>query len=177
MRGATQEIRVRAEILHRRALALDPKMLRRFRTLPQFNPANIRRRDCLAVLAAEMGFASWPQAKRVLSGLDATDFGRLLCPNRCGGHLNLWYKTHEEAARVREGRRGWLLGYRHQFLVVDRYYIETLGLDPDDPDWTAIDFDWARREDTQPGCGAARARLYAKLIRQLPREAAGTREG
>ena len=104
MHDAVQEIRVRAEILHRRALALEPQALERFRKLPKFDPADIQRRDCLRVLAAEMGFASWPQAKRVLTGLDTTDCGTLLCPKTCAGHLNLWYKTREEAAAARENR-------------------------------------------------------------------------
>ena len=51
--------------------------------------------------------------------------------------------------------------------VVDRYFIETLGLDPDDPDWKMIGFDWVRQADV-----AARTRLYSKLVAQLPREAA-----
>lgn len=111
MLDAIQEIRVRAEVLHRRALTLDANTLRRFRRLPHFDPTDIRRHECFTVLATEMGFPSWPHAKRVLSGLNTTDFGTLLCPNKCGGHLNLWYKAHEEAATVRERRGGWLLAY------------------------------------------------------------------
>jgi hypothetical protein len=50
---------------------------------------------------------------------------------------------------------------------VDRFYIESLGLDPDDHDWQAIGFDWVRPRDVD-----ARTRLYAKLVAALPREAA-----
>jgi hypothetical protein len=177
MLDAIQEIRVRAEVLHQRALTLDANTLRSFRRLPHFDPTDIRRHECFTVLASEMGFPSWPHAKRVLSGLNTTDFGTLLCPNKCGGHLNLWYKAHEEAATVRERRGGWLLAYRSQFLVVDRYYVETLGLDPQDPDWIALGFDWARGRERQPEYVAARARLYGQLIAQLPRETAETMKG
>ena len=45
-------------------------------------------------------------------------------------------------------------------MIVDRYFIETLGLDPEDPDWEAIGRDWVR-----PASLKARERLYAKLIR------------
>ncbi len=165
MRDAVQEIHVRAEIVHHRAAAGDPATLRRFRKLADFDPTCVRRRDCLAVLAAEMGFLNWPEARRVLRGEPASNFGTLLCPKRCCGHLNLWYKTREEAAGMREQRGGFLLAFRHQFLVVDRYYIESLRLDPEDPDWEAIGFDW-----TRPGCEAPRARLYSKLLATLPLE-------
>ena len=105
MNDAVQEIRVRAEILHRKAQTNNVTTLKRFRGVPDFDPAHIRRRDCLLVLAKEMGFLNWPHAKRVLSGEGTDDFGALLCPKRCGGHLNLWYKTHTEAEAVlREGR-------------------------------------------------------------------------
>ena len=57
--------------------------------------------------------------------------------------------------------------YRRQYVVEDRYFIETLGLDPDDADWEAIGFDGVR-----PAEVAARTRLYSKLVAQLPREAA-----
>jgi hypothetical protein len=80
--------------------------------------------------------------------------------------MNLWYKTHDEAETVRRTRGGYLLAYRKQFLVVERSYIEGLGLDPNDPDWKDLGFDWAARN----GKDAARARLYSKLIAALPRE-------
>jgi len=41
----------------------------------------------------------------------------------------------------------------------DRHYIETIGLDPEDPDWDFIGRDWAR-----PAEPAARQRLYGKLL-------------
>ena len=37
--------------------------------------------------------------------------------------------------------------------------MDALGLDPDDPDWAAIGWDWAR-----PRSPAARRRLYARLL-------------
>ena len=164
---AIQEIRVRAEILQNRAQAHHHTSLQRFRGVPDFDPANIRRRDCLLVIAKEMGFLNWPHAKRVLSGEETRDFGGLLCPRKCGGHFNLWYKTHAEADAIRRERGGYVLAFRQQFLVVERPYIETLGLDPDDPDWLALGFDW------RGGPAAVRARLYSKLLDTLPREMEG----
>jgi hypothetical protein len=166
MKDAVQEIRIRAEILQHRAQTQHPQTLERFRSISAFDPAHIRRRDCLFVIAKEMGFLNWPHAKRVLSGEETEDFGGTLCPRRCSGHFNLWYKTHTEADAVRRTRGGYLLAFRRQFLVVERHYIETLGLDPDDPDWNVLEFDWTRNADN----GAARARLYSKLIAMLPPE-------
>lgn len=178
MTDAIQELKIRAEILHRRVQAREPGALERLRALPGLRCAAqqelltragmIQRRHCLAVLAAELGFPNWPLAKRVLAGEGAvSDFGSLLCPARCGGHVNNWFASYSEAASVRESCRGYLLAYRRQFVVVDRHYIESLGQDPEDPDWEALGFDWARPNDV-----GARSRLYAKLVAALPREAA-----
>jgi hypothetical protein len=166
MNDAIREIRVRAELLHHNAQTYNTGTLNRFRGVPRFDRANIRRRDCLFVIAREMGFPNWPYAKRVLSGEAMDDFGDLLCPRRCGGYLNLWYRTHGEAEIVRRSRGGYLLAYRKHFLVVERSYIEVLGLDPDDPDWRSLDFDWTHNA----GKEMIRARFYSRLISALPRE-------
>jgi hypothetical protein len=83
------------------------------------------------------------------------------------GTLNVWFSDHAEArAHLDEGRRRSqshaLLGYRRQFLVVDRFFIEALRLDPDDPDWEAIGWDWPRPRDP-----IARQRLYGKRLGAL----------
>jgi hypothetical protein len=120
------------------------------------------------VIAAEFGFANWPQAKGALTAEGPVeDFGTLLYPKRIGGHINRWYKQYEEAADIRKACEGYLLAHRTHFLVVDRFYIESLGLDPVDPDWAAMGFDWVRPKDP-----AARVRLYGKLLATIPREAA-----
>jgi hypothetical protein len=178
MLDAIHELKVRAEILHKRVQVGDTRAFERLRVLPEFRSLSgedlaetapvIRRRRCLAVVAAELGFADWEQARRVLLGEGSiTDFGTLLCPQRCSVHINPWYKRYEEAAAARQRSKGYLLAHRRHYLVVDRFYIVTLGLDPDDTDWQAIGFDWARPRNRAP-----RARLYAKLIAALPRDAA-----
>jgi hypothetical protein len=167
MHNAVQELRIRAELLHHRAKSNDDVTLRRFSKLGLLNSGDIRRRQCLEVIAIELGFANWPQAKRVLSGEPVTDYGTLLYPNRCAAHLNLWYREHEEASVVREARQGYLLAYRRVFVVVDRYFIESLGLEPEDAAWEPLHFDWT--SDDQ-GCGEARATMYAKLVATLPPE-------
>ena len=178
---AIRELKTRAEILHRRIQTNDHRAIGRLRVLPDFRRASyehlaaatgtIQRRDCLTVIAAELGFASWPRQKTAIGlpvMVQVEDFGTMLYPgHRCAGHINRWYKTYEEAAADRESSSGYLLAYKRQYVVVDRYFIESLGLDPADPDWEALGFDWVRPKDV-----AARSRLYAKLVACLPREAA-----
>lgn len=178
MTDAIRELTVRAEILHKRLRTGDPRVVPRLRALPRLRRCSeedlrslakiLQRRHCLSVVAAELGFASWREARQVLSGDGtAADFGTLLAPWRVGGHLNLWYARYEDARAVRARCQGYLLAYRRQYLVVDRHYVDALGLDPDDRDWAAIGFDWVR-----PLCAPARRRLYAKLVAALPRDAA-----
>jgi hypothetical protein len=186
---AIQELKTRAEILHHRIEAQDPAALERLRALPQFNrkateqfaaqptatAPQIRRVDCLAIIATELGFANWPHLLQVISGSDPNpaDFGTLLFPKHAAAHLNRWYRTYEEAVRDQAGShsRAYLLAFRRQFVVVDRHYIPyALRVDPDDPDWEAIGFDWVRPKDV-----AARTRLYGKIIQLLPPEHADGR--
>jgi hypothetical protein len=174
---ASSRVSRSTEILHKRIRMRDQRAVARLRVLTAFRrrsdeelaalATEIRRHDCLTVIAAELGFPNWTQAKRVLTGGgEIMDFGTVLCPPALGGgHINRWYARYEEAATARETCQGYLLGYRRQYVVVDRYYIEDLGLDPVDADWQALGFDWVR-----PRSVAARVRLYAKLIAGLPKE-------
>lgn len=161
MTDPIRELKIRAEILHRKIQSKDIRAIQRLKGAA----GPIQRRDCLNAIAAELGFSNWHHLKIALTGEgEAEEFGTLLYPERAA-HLNLWYKSYEDAAPVRQARNGYLLAYKRQYLVVDRYFIESLGLDPDDPDWRGIGFDWVR-----PSSVAARTRLYGKLIGRLPRE-------
>jgi len=185
MTNAIQELKTRAEILHKQIKANDPGAMGRFKKLtrsmpdreraatiygnvglavPYHDPTAIKRRDCLNVIAREIGFPDWRHAKLAIAGEgDAQEFGTLLY--RGGGHINRWYVNYDEAAADRTNSNGYLLAYKRDLLVADHYFIESLGLDPNDPDWAAIGFDWVR-----PKSLAARTRLYDKLIATLPRE-------
>ncbi|MEM7158862.1 MAG: hypothetical protein AAF799_38835 [Myxococcota bacterium] len=173
MLDAIEELKIRARLLHRRARNGDEQALQRIGKLPEFAKqepisAEIQLKHGLAVLAREFGFSGWPHARRVLEGQpDESDLGTMLYPRGCFAFTNHWFARYEEAREVREQTGGYLLAYRTQFFVVTRTYVETMGLDPDDPDWSAIGWDWAR-----PARPRARARLYAKLVAARAPEAA-----
>lgn len=173
MMDPVRELKIRAELLHTRLASNDAEALTRLRALPELRRADeaslvaavpgIRRKHCLAVVARECGFSSWERARLALEGEpDAPELGTLLY-GRDGSVLHHWFTTYNDArAHVEtlpEAPRSYLLTYKHHFFVADRAFIASLGLDPDDPDWQAIGWDWARPADP-----AARSRLYAKRL-------------
>ena len=167
------ELKIRAEILQKQVTAGDARALARVRVLGKAeDAAPLQRKHCLAVVAREVGFSSWNHALRVLRGDDReADFGTLLHDREAGGTLNAWFTTHAEARAHLDARRVagecvYLLAYKRQFFVVEEAFVSALGLDPDDPHWRAIGFDWARPSDR-----VARTRLYAKRLAALRRHA------
>ena len=63
--------------------------------------------------------------------------------------LNRWFTTYEAARASRESEGGYLLPYRNQYFVTLAEGVRELGLDPDDPDWARIGWDWVRPADAQ----------------------------
>ena len=186
MQGPVRELKVRAEILHHRLQALEPAALARMRALAELRSASdaavreatagLRRKHCLAVVARELGFASFEHARQVLEGDGAAaDFGTLLYGAGGGAYLNHWFATHPEARAQQleaaaTGPRQYLLAYKRHCFLTERGFIEALGLDADDPDWAAIGWDWVHPRDPE-----ARRRLYARRLLALrePVERAG----
>ena len=66
---------------------------------------------------------------------------------RMATFLNRWFKTYDEARASLEAEGGYLLPYEDHFLVTVAGAIRELGLDPEDPDWARIGWDWARPTD------------------------------
>ena len=171
----TKELRVRAERLQRDLARPGVSTLKRLRRLPEYRRAGddtlvaaaqtIQRKHCLAIVAREAGFSSWEHALRVIrSDETESDYGDLLYRNEWSAFLNHWFARYEDALHLRQTNGGYLLAYRRQYLVVAREYISTLGLDPDHGDWRAIGWNWPRPNDA-----AARQRLYAELLANMPR--------
>jgi hypothetical protein len=176
MMDPVRELKVRAEMLQRRLAAGSADALVRLRALPGMQHADdraladmaraARRKHCLAIVAGECGFSSWSHACRVLDGDPLErDFGTLLYNDGASAFLNAWFAVYEEARVVfdeetrRDGHRPYLLAFRRHLFVTTSDFVGTLGLDPADSDWQAIDWDWAHPKDR-----AARSRLYQKRL-------------
>jgi hypothetical protein len=160
------DLKAHARVLHRRALTLDPTALRRLRLLPELKRlpddallAQLKRRHSLICVARQLGFTGWEHARDVLGSREQEDFGTLLYPSTCSGHYNIWSAHYPEAHEIREAHGGYLLAYKRQFLIVEEGYIDSMGLDPHDPDWARIGRDWIKPADV-----AARERLYRQLV-------------
>jgi hypothetical protein len=160
------ELLSHARVLQKRVRERDPEALKRVRILRECARLSdealareVKRRQCLAAVARQLGFQSWPHVRSVLLGQEQSDFGTLLYTRECHGHTNIWSAHYEEAREIREAHGGYLLAYRRQFFIVDRHFIESIALDPEDPDWERIGRDWPRARDL-----SARSRLYRQLI-------------
>ena len=160
------DLKAHARVLHRLALSADPVALSRVRRLPELERLGdaqlieqLKRRQCLSAVAKQLGFMSWEHARDVLTSREQQDFGTLLYPGTCSGHYNIWSAHYPEASEIRAAHGGYLLAYKRQFLIVEEGYIDSMGLDPRDPDWERIGRDWVR-----PGDLRARERLYRQLV-------------
>lgn len=121
----------------------------RFRRLRSFsgkNPAQIMQdaqlKHALTVVALEYGYGSWTELK---------DAAETTSPSMYAGELdvflNRWFVSYEEASASLEAEGGFLLPYRNQFFVCEQSAIQMLGLDPEDPDWGRIGYDWVKPRD------------------------------
>jgi len=164
-----EDLKHKARVLHDAARAGEPAALCRLRTLPELRAHDdaalasaVLRRHCLGALAHALGFTGWPHARAVLGGEavgEAVDLGTLMHRESGGAYWNIWSASYEEASAIRKDHGGFLLAYKRQFLIVESYFIESIGLDPDDPDWGRIGRDWPRPLDR-----AAWTRLTARAI-------------
>jgi hypothetical protein len=68
--------------------------------------------------------------------------GSLMYVPRMAAILSRWFTTHEDARSSREAEGGYLLPYKNHFFVTTSEAIRELGLDPADPDWARIGWDW-----------------------------------
>ena len=166
------DLKQRARRLHRRATAGDPDAIARLRALPELSElddaqvaSSARRRHALSALARALGFDGWPHAKAVLSGDAVRDRGVLMFREHGGAYWNIWSADYDEAARIRREHGGYLLPYKHQFMVVEAPFVASLGLDPDDPDWDAIGRDWLAPADRAAWSRLTHAAIEARLDR------------
>jgi hypothetical protein len=75
--------------------------------------------------------------------------GPIMYVSRMDVFLNRWFRTYEEARASLDSEGGYLLPYASQFFVTVDGAIRELGLDPQDPDWARIGWDWVRPADLE----------------------------
>jgi hypothetical protein len=61
--------------------------------------------------------------------------------------LNRWFTTYEAARAARATEGGFLFPFGGHFFVTEDGGVRELGLDPRDPDWERIGWDWVRPLD------------------------------
>ncbi|HEX5661334.1 MAG TPA: hypothetical protein VFX59_29295 [Polyangiales bacterium] len=161
-----EQLKIRARFLQKQIERLEPPAVKRARTLPELRSLqedalreNVQRRHCLAILARELGLNGWSHLTELWTSSEASEWGKLFYPAACGGHWNMWSSSLEEARAIRAEHGGFLLPYRHQMLIVERAFIEDLGLDSEHPDWARIGRNWL-----EPGDLAARHRLLKAML-------------
>lgn len=162
-----EQLKLRARFLQKQIERLEPAALKRARALPELRALRedalldvLQRRHCLAILARELGLNGWSHLTELWSSSSSVDFGKLFYPAQCGGHWNVWSSSLDEARAIRAEHGGFLLPYRHQFVIVERAFIEDLGVDSEDPDWARIGRNWL-----EPGDLSARHRLLKATLR------------
>ena len=64
-------------------------------------------------------------------------------------YLNRWFANYDDARRTREVHGGYLFPYQQHFFVTDAPAVRELGLDPEDPDWERIGWDWVQPRDRE----------------------------
>ena len=69
--------------------------------------------------------------------------------SRMDAVLNRWFTSYTEARTSLDEEGGYLLPFKHQFFVTLSEGIRDLGLDPDDPDWELIGWDWVQPKDRE----------------------------
>lgn len=167
MDDVIEQLKIRARFLHKQIEQRELAALRRARSLPELRMLHedalldsLQRRHCLALVARELGLNGWSHLTALWNSPTASDFGKLFYPAQCGGHWNIWSSSLDEARQIRREHGGYLLPYRHQIVIVERPFIEDLGIDAQDPDWDRI-----RRNWLEPGDLAARHRLLKATLR------------
>jgi hypothetical protein len=81
--------------------------------------------------------------------MNPRDEGPVMYVGSMDAVVNRWFTNYEDARASLRVEGGYLFQYRNQFFVTLREGIRELGLDPDDPDWERIGWDWVRPQDEE----------------------------
>lgn len=163
--SALEEYKTQASILLKQLRSDDTatalKTALRFQQLPHLldlstieiiKSGQVKLKHALAVIAQEHDFDSWTDFKRKLELKEKLmqrrdSYYTLLYPQRCARFMLEWHADYEIASTELSRSGGYLLPYKKQFFICEAEYITQLGLDPGDPDWARIDYNWVKPSD------------------------------
>ena len=147
-----REVRIRATRLLKAARQGDIDAIKQL-------SGQLKRRRALDVAAHELSGVAYLDLVSRSGNATIADpvrfFDRQLSP-----HWNHWFAQYEETVAHLRLMGGFLFPFRSQFVVIDAHVLRSLDLDPDNPDWCKIGFNWA-----QPADIAAYARLNVALCK------------
>ncbi|MEM7357185.1 MAG: hypothetical protein AAF657_40600 [Acidobacteriota bacterium] len=109
----------------------------------------VQLKHALTVFAVEQGHASWSALKAAREAPASAPPGREMYAPAMDVLLNRWFARYEDARESLAERGGYLLPFDRQFFVCESEGIRVLGLDPEDPDWQRIGWDWVRPRNAQ----------------------------
>jgi hypothetical protein len=75
--------------------------------------------------------------------------GPLMYVDSMDAIVNRWFTTYEAALASLRSEGGFLFPYKRQYFVTQGEGVRELGLDPDDPDWARIGWDWVCPADRE----------------------------
>ena len=134
------------------------------RTLVQLREQSdrIRLKHALTVLAVEHGFASWAILKETAetANPELPDEAELMYHRRQDVLLNHWFAHYDQARAALAAQGGFLFPYRQHFYICEAEGVCILGLNPDDPDWALIGWNWVEPKNRE-----AWTRLRQKRVR------------
>lgn len=120
------------------------------------SPETFKLKHALEIIAHENGFNTWSDLKVFVHGSAENAFRQFFK----NGYLNKWFRNYEEAKAHHHLEGGYLLPHKHHFFICEAPYVQSIGLDPRDPDWELIGKDWVK-----PSCIKAKKRLLEKWVK------------
>ncbi|MCA1591414.1 MAG: hypothetical protein LC754_01910 [Acidobacteria bacterium] len=116
----------------------------------------VKLKHALAVIAFEHGHTSWRALKEFSETVGQPPLrastpapGREMYARGLDVLLNRWFASYEDARASLEQHGGFLLPFDRQFFICEPEGIRILGLNPDDPDWERIGWDWVKPLDQE----------------------------
>ena len=131
----------------------------------------IQLKHALLVVALEEGHPSWRDLKSHVEANALSDL-TVMYAKGLEALLNRWFARYEDARASLEAQGGFLFSYRTQFFVCESEGVRELGLDPRDPDWERIGWDWVKPADR-----AAWERLRDRRRRVVRNDSRGRSSG